>query len=89
MVSCMHLVALVLNDLPAQISKACEHLLPKLFSSLEARIPNCNGFYISLLKLITAVTVHDKGRDCLKKSKLIEKCIRVPVEPGYGYHFIN
>ena len=26
--------------LPAQIAKACEHLLPKLFSSLEARITN-------------------------------------------------
>ena len=23
------------------------------------------------------------------KSQLIEKCIKVPVEPGYGYHFIN
>lgn len=66
MASWMHLVALVLNDLPAQIAKACEHLLPKLFSSLEARIPNWNGFFISLLKLIAAVTVHEKGRESLK-----------------------
>jgi hypothetical protein len=88
-ISAMQLVALVLNDLPAQISKACDSILPELFSSLEKRIPNYNGFYHSLLKLINAVSVHEKGRECLKASKLIEKCIKVPVEPNYGYHFVN
>ena len=66
MVSWMHLITFVFYDLPAQIYKACEHLLPNLFNSLEKRIPNWNGFYIALLKLITAVTVHEKGRECLK-----------------------
>lgn len=88
-ISAMHLVALVLNDLPAQISKACDSILPELFSSLEKRIPNYNGFYHSLLKLINAVSVHEKGRECLKASSLIEKCIKVPIEPNYGYHFVN
>ena len=66
MVSWIHLIALMLNDLSAQISGACEHLLPNLFNSLEKRLPNWNGFYIALLKLITAVTLHEKGRECLK-----------------------
>ena len=88
-ISAMHLVALVLNDLPAQIPKACDELLPSLFKSLEQRVPNYNGFFLSLLKLISAVNVHEKGKECLKNSKLIEKCIKVPVEPNYGYHFIN
>lgn len=63
--------------------------MPRLFKSLEKRIPNYNGFFISLLKLISAVTVHEKGKECLKRYKLIEKCIKVPIEPNYGYHFIN
>ena len=89
MVSWMHLITFVFYDLPAQISKAYEHLLPNLFNSLEKRLPNWNRFYIALLKLITAVTVHEKERECLKYITTHRKCIKVPVEPGYGYHFIN
>jgi len=88
-ISSMHLIALVLNDLPAQISKAWDTFLPELFNSLQFRVPNYSSFYLSMLKLVTAVTVHDKGKDWFRKSKLIETLIRVPIEPDYGYNFIS
>lgn len=57
------LIAMVLNDLPAQISKAVDTFLPKLFKCLEQRIPNYNSYFLSVLKLITSVTVHEKGKE--------------------------
>lgn len=88
-VSAMHLMALVLNDLPAQISKACDKLLPRLFKSLEQRVPNYINFYLFLLKLVSAVSVHEKGKEFFKKSNLLEKILKVPIEPDYGFNFIN
>ena len=52
-------------------------------------MPNYIEFYLSLLKLITAVSIHEKGKEYLKKSNLIEKAMKAPIEPGYGYHYIN
>ena len=89
LVSALHLMALVLNDLPAQISKACDKLLPRLFKSLEQRVPNYTNFYLFLLKLVSAVNVHEKGREFFKKSNLLEKILKVPIEPDYGFNFIN
>ena len=89
LVSALHLMALVLNDLPAQISKAWDKLLPRLFKSLEKRVPNYTNFYLFLLKLVSAVNVHEKGREFFKKSNLLEKILKVPVEPDYGFNFIN
>jgi hypothetical protein len=88
-ISAMHLIALVMNDLPAQISKACDTFLPDIFKSLEKRMPNYNSFYLSALKLTTAVTVHERGKDCLKNCKLLEKIIQVPIEADYSYNFLS
>jgi len=38
---------------------------------------------------MTAVSIHEKGKEHFKKSKLIEKAMAVPLEPGYAYHYIN
>jgi len=62
-ISSILLIAVVLNDLPAQIAKACDTFLPKLFKSLENRIPNYMGYFLAVLKLVTAVTVHEKGKE--------------------------
>lgn len=87
-ISCMHLVALVLNDLPAQISKACDTILPDLFKSLEQRVPNYTGYFSALLKLMAAVILNEKGKQMLKQTQLMEKLIHVPVEPNYCQYFI-
>lgn len=88
--STVHLLAVILNDLPAQIPKLITSgLIPQLLTNLERHIPKHSNYYYSILKFVIAVRIHEKGKECIRNSKIVERMFSIICESGYAEAFVH